>query len=452
MEIRRFNRDRLAQSFRTVQWPMRGRVTDIVGTIVEAILPNSKIGTLVEVEVIGQKSVLCEVVGFRDDRVLLLPFSTLDGVAPGCLVGRQKVFNEISVGSALLGRVVDPFMNFLSDTGATSSLTDHVPIERSPPNPMERSRISRPLSLGIRAIDGLLTFGDGQRLGIMAGSGVGKSVLLGMIARETDADVNVIALIGERGREVREFIERDLGPEGLARSVLVVVTSDQSPLMKIRGAKVATAIAEYFSGLGKHVLLMMDSLTRVAMAQREVGLAIGEPPTAKGYTPSVFSLLPRLLERTGPQKENRGPISGLYTVLVDGDDFNDPIADATRSILDGHINLTRTLAAKNHYPAIDILTSISRAMNDIVTPEHLQAASRMRDLLGTYQENFDLVQIGAYQKGTNPKLDEALALMPAIDRFLKQASSDVAPIADTVSKMAQLVQKPQQQQQLRFAS
>jgi flagellum-specific ATP synthase len=295
---------------------------------------------------------------------------------------------------------------------------------------MTRSRIEKPLSLGIRAIDGLLTFGEGQRIGIMAGSGVGKSVLLGMIARGSAADINVIGLIGERGREVREFLERDLGPEGLARSVVVCVTGDQSPLMRIRAAKVVTSIAEYFSSRGKNVLMMMDSLTRVAMAQREIGLAVGEPPTTKGYPPSTFSLLPRLLERCGPQGPSEGCISGIYTVLVDGDDFNDPIPDAARSILDGHIQLSRSLAARGHFPAIDVGGSVSRVMHDIIDEDHWGLSQTFKTLMGTYQENFDYVQIGSYQSGTNPTLDVALQLMPQIEGFLKQGINELSTIGE----------------------
>jgi len=331
------------------------------------------------------------------------------------------MFDRVRVGSHLLGRIVDPMLEPLSGNELSEALdTAELPIDRDAPNPMARKRIEHTLGLGIRVMDGLLTFGEGQRVGIMAGSGVGKSVMMGMIAKGSSADINVIALIGERGREVREFLERDLGPEGLARSVVVVVTSDQSPLMKVRGAKVATSIAEYFSGKGKRVLLMMDSLTRVAMAQREIGAAIQEPPTTKGYPPSTFALLPRLLERCGPQTHGNGSISGLYTVLVDGDDFNDPIPDAARSILDGHVNLSRKLAAKGHFPAIEVTTSASRVMYDIVSKEHWQMASRIRSLLGVWQENLDYIQIGSYQPGSNPLLDQAIQLMPAIERYLKQ--------------------------------
>jgi flagellum-specific ATP synthase len=305
---------------------------------------------------------------------------------------------------------------------------------------MTRQRVSQPFSLGIRCIDGLLTFGEGQRIGIMAGSGVGKSVMLGMIAKASDADVNVIGLIGERGREVREFIERDLGPEGLARSVVVVVTGDQSPLLRIRAARVVTAIAEHFASKDKKVLVMMDSLTRVAMAQREIGLAVGEPPTTKGYPPSVFSLLPKLLERCGPQ--SRGSISGLFTVLVDGDDFNEPIADAARGILDGHVVLSRTLAARHHFPAIDITNSTSRVMHDIVDRDHQDAAAFIKMLMGVYQENFDYVQIGSYQTGTNPNLDTAIRLMPSIEKFLKQDRSELCSYEKSLEQLATIVHGP----------
>jgi flagellum-specific ATP synthase len=312
------------------------------------------------------------------------------------------------------------------------------PVDREAPNPMSRSRIHKPMTLGVRAIDGLLTFGEGQRIGIMAGAGVGKSVLLGMIARNTTADINVIGLIGERGREVREFIERDLGPEGLKRSVVIVTTSDQSPLLRVRSAKVVTAISEGFSSNGKNVLLFMDSLTRVAMAQREIGQARQETPTSKGYTTSVFSLLPALLERCGPQSAGNGSISGIYTVLVDGDDFNDPIPDAARSILDGQIQLSRALANKGHFPAIDLSGSLSRVMNDIISDEHRELALTVRSLLGTYKENQDYVQIGAYQSGTNPTLDAAISLMPSIDRFLRQAISESSAFDTTLQGLANI--------------
>jgi flagellum-specific ATP synthase len=420
--LRRFDRSQLLKAFSHLAWDTKGKVCDVVGTVVEANLPSAQLGTVVSITVGGPKpEVLGEVVGFKKDRALVLPLGHLGGIAPGCMVTPLRMFDRVRVGSHLLGRIVDPMLEPLSGNELSEALdTAELPIDRDAPNPMARKRIEHTLGLGIRVMDGLLTFGEGQRVGIMAGSGVGKSVMMGMIAKGSSADINVIALIGERGREVREFLERDLGPEGLARSVVVVVTSDQSPLMKVRGAKVATSIAEYFSGKGKRVLLMMDSLTRVAMAQREIGAAIQEPPTTKGYPPSTFALLPRLLERCGPQTHGNGSISGLYTVLVDGDDFNDPIPDAARSILDGHVNLSRKLAAKGHFPAIEVTTSASRVMYDIVSKEHWQMASRIRSLLGVWQENLDYIQIGSYQPGSNPLLDQAIQLMPAIERYLKQ--------------------------------
>ena len=436
---RNFDRKALKQAFESVKWQFQGKIVNVVGNLVEAILPGSQLGTIVEIKIPGRHDqIIAEVVGFKDDRVLLLPFNHLAGVAPGYIVNRLASFNRIAVGNFLLGRVVDPFLNTLiGEPLEIPEEAPHADIEMPPPNPMERDRIDTPQSLGIRAMDAVLTFGKGQRIGVMAGSGVGKSVLMGMIARSSEADINVIALIGERGREVREFIERDLGTEGVARSVIVAVTGDQSPLMRIRGAKVATAIAEHFSRMGLNVMFMLDSLTRVAMAQREIGNAVGEPPTTKGYTPSVFSLLPKLLERTGPQRKGHGSISGIYTVLVDGDDFNDPVADAARSILDGHINLSRDLAAKGHFPAIEIATSASRVMHDIVPKQHWQLALRLRSLLGLYQENADLIQIGAYQHGSNPKLDEAISLMPLIERFLQQDMHETCDLATALQQLQQ---------------
>lgn len=426
IKVRQFNRTNLLQSFSQVDWNPSGKVTGVVGTMVEANLPGAKLGMIVTIVMNGQPDVLAEVVGFHPDgRSKLMPYAGISGISPGCPVTGKRMLDKIPVGDFLLGRVVDPMLNAL--IGDPITIPPHAPyylLDHDAPNPMERARIEHQLSLGIRAFDALLTFGEGQRVGIMAGAGVGKSVLLGMIARGSAADINVIGLIGERGREVREFLERDLGPEGLARSVVVASTSDQSPLMKIRAALAATAIAEAFSAQGKRVLLMMDSLTRVAMAKREIGLAAGETPTTKGYPPSTFSLLPRLLERCGPQAHGRGSISGLYTVLVDGDDFNDPIPDAARSILDGHIILSRTLANRNHFPAIDITASISRVMRDIVSPDHWELAAAIRSMMGTYQENYDSVQFGLYQSGANPNLDAAISLMPQINNFLRQGIDD----------------------------
>lgn len=443
-------KDPLKSSFSSFKWQASGKVINITGQAIEASLPNCELGTIARISIPGREDdVLAEVVGFKPHAVLLFPYNHLKGCAPGCKVAQINSYHQIPVGDGLLSRVVDPFLNPLDHKGDLFKMPTHLwaSLDQAAPNPLERQRISRPMSLGVRAIDGLLTLGEGQRMGVMAGSGVGKSVLMGMIAKHTKADVNVIALIGERGREVREFIERDLGPEGLSRSVVVPVTSDQSPLLRIRGAKVATAIAEYFSRQGKSVLLMLDSLTRVAMAQREIGHAIGEPPTTKGYTPSVFSLLPSLLERTGPQKPGHGPISALYTVLVDGDDFNDPIADAARSILDGHINLSRDLASEGHFPAIDITTSSSRVMTDITSKEHQIIAQRIKALISIYSQNLDLVQFGTYRPGTNPLLDEALYLMPLIRRFLVQHMDESSDFSQTIADMISVLQSVQGQNQ-----
>ncbi len=441
--IRAFDRDSLRGAMTSIDWDPQGRVCDIVGTVIEAILPNTPIGSIVSIGApVPGGQILAEVAGFKNDRALLIPYSSVQGVAPGSPVKSMKILNQIPVGDHLLGRIIDPMMQPLYGPKLDGFITssDTALLEREAPNPMTRQRVSQPFSLGIRCIDGLLTFGEGQRIGIMAGSGVGKSVMLGMIAKASDADVNVIGLIGERGREVREFIERDLGPEGLSRSVVVVVTGDQSPLLRIRAARVVTAIAEHFASKDRKVLVMMDSLTRVAMAQREIGLAVGEPPTTKGYPPSVFSLLPKLLERCGPL--SRGSISGLFTVLVDGDDFNEPVADAARSILDGHVVLSRTLAARHHFPAIDITNSTSRVMHDIVDRDHQDAAAFIKMLMGVYQENFDYVQIGSYQAGTNPTLDTAIRLMPSIEKFLKQDRNELCTYEKSLEQLATIVHGP----------
>ena len=437
--IRNFDRSRLKGAMATIDWDPQGRVCDIVGTVIEAILPGTSIGSIVSISApVPGGQILAEVAGFKNERALLIPYSSVQGISPGSPVKGMKVLNQIPVGDHLLGRVIDPMMQPLFGPDLRPDpLAELAQLEREAPNPMTRQRVLKPFGLGIRAIDGLLTFGEGQRIGVMAGSGVGKSVMMGMMAQGSDADINVIGLIGERGREVREFIERDLGPEGLARSVVVVVTGDQSPLLRIRAARVVTAIAEHFASRDKKVLLMMDSLTRVAMAQREIGLAVGEPPTTKGYPPSVFSLLPRLLERCGPQA--RGSISGIYTVLVDGDDFNEPIADAARGILDGHIVLSRTLAARHHFPAIEITSSTSRVMHDIVDRDHQDVAAHIKMLLGVYQENFDYVQIGSYQAGTNPSLDEAIRLMPVIEKFLKQDRSELSSFESSMKSLESIV-------------
>ncbi len=400
-----------------------GKVSRIVGLVVEGHCPAATVGSLCElVPQGGGAPVAAEVVGFRDSRALLMPLGELRGLGPGSLIRVCRDDAALPVGPALLGRVIDAMGAPLENLHLPPFETE-MPLYALPAGPLARRTIDQPLDLGIRSLNALLTCGIGQRLGIMAGSGVGKSVLLGMIARHTRADVNVIALIGERGREVREFIERDLGKEGLARSVVVVATSDQSPLLRMRGAFVATTIAEYFCRQGKNVLLMMDSVTRFAMAMREVGLAVGEPPTTKGYTPSVFATLPKLLERAGNFRD-AGSITGLYTVLVEGDDMNEPVADAVRSILDGHIVLSRTLAERNHYPAIDVLASASRVMRDIVEPQHLQLSARVREVLATYREAEDLVNIGAYAPGSNSRIDFALGRIEAVNRFLRQGMNE----------------------------
>ncbi|PNU21118.1 flagellum-specific ATP synthase FliI [Geothermobacter hydrogeniphilus] len=425
--------------------PMRvcGKVTQIVGLVVEGFCPTAAVGTLCQIEPLnGGAPVSAEVVGFRGNRALLMPLGELRGMGPGSLIRVCRDSASLPVGPGLLGRVVDAMGQPLDGT-ALQRCDREMPIYALPTGPLERKKIDRPLDLGVRAINGLLTCGIGQRMGIMAGSGVGKSVLLGMMAKQTRADVNVIALIGERGREVREFIESDLGPEGLARSVVVVATSDQSPLLRMRGAFVATTIAEYFCREGKNVLLMMDSVTRFAMGMREVGLAIGEPPTTKGYTPSVFATLPKLLERAGSFK-GKGSITGLYTVLVEGDDMNEPVADSVRSILDGHIVLSRDLAARNHYPAIDILASASRVMREIVEEEQIRAAGHIREILATHREAEDLINIGAYAAGSNPKIDHAIAKIEAVNRFLRQGIKDQADLQSTINALRDLAaDKPQ---------
>lgn len=416
--------------------PQCGRVAQVVGVTIESEGPGVNIGQLCDVfPADGGEPVLAEVVGFRDSRAILMPLGQMDNVGPGCEVRATGAALAARVGRGLLGRVVDGLGRPFDGLGPLNAEADY-PANSQPPNPITRSRITEPLSVGVRAIDGILTCGKGQRLGIFAGSGVGKSTLLGMVARNTEADVNVIALVGERGREVRDFLERDLGPEGLKRSVVVVATSDQPALIRIKAAFVATAIAEFFRDQGLDVLLMMDSVTRFAMAQRELGLAIGEPPATRGYTPSVFALLPRLLERSGTAE--RGTITGFYTVLVEGDDMNEPIADAVRGILDGHIVLSRTLASQNHYPAIDILESISRVMIEIVPREQTDASARLRAVLATYREAADLINIGAYVAGSNPDIDHALQLIEPVNQFLRQSIYEQAPFAETAQRLYDL--------------
>lgn len=415
--------------------PVVGRVTGAAGLIIESAGPRAKMNELCWLQGDGRR-VPAEVVGFREDRLLLMPLGETDGLRPGWDVIATGGPLQAPVGMGLLGRVIDGLGNPIDDKGPLMGCGFR-PILGPAPDPLARQRIHRPLSLGVRALDALITVGMGQRIGIFAGSGVGKSTLLGMVARATAADCNVIALVGERGREVREFIEKDLGEEGLRRSVVVVATSEQPSLVRIRAALMATAIAEYFRDAhGLDVILMMDSVTRLAHAQREVGLAVGEPPATRGYTPSVFAMLPRVLERSGTGPA--GSVTGVYTVLVDGDDMNEPVADAVRSILDGHVVLSRKLANAGHYPAIDPLQSVSRVMPDVTTPEHRKQAQRLRALLSAYQEAEDLIQIGAYQQGTNPLVDEALAKMDQIKRFLIQPADQPSTMEEALQGLAAL--------------
>ncbi|MCB9030581.1 MAG: FliI/YscN family ATPase [Deltaproteobacteria bacterium] len=417
-------------------YELRGSVVDVTGVIIEGNGPSVPIGTNVTVQA-GRQEIRAQVVGFNRDKVLLMPYEELQGIGPGATIKVTGASTRVLVSESQLGRVIDAFGNPLDD-GDPILNGEMAELYRDPPNPVTRTRIEEPLDLGIRALNSMLAVGSGQRVGIMAGSGVGKSTLLGMIAKHSRSDVNVIALVGERGREVREFIERDLGPEGLARSIVVVATGDQSPLKRIRAAFYATAVAEHFRDKGKKVVLMLDSVTRLAMAQREIGLAIGEPPSTKGYTPSVFSMLPKLLERAGTCS-GAGSITGLYTVLVEGDDMNEPIADATRGILDGHIVLSRRLAGKGHYPAIEILESVSRVMPDIVPREIMNAANQARDILATYAETEDLITIGAYKPGQNKKVDRAVQLIDALNQFLRQKVEEKSDLEQSWSALLSIL-------------
>jgi flagellum-specific ATP synthase len=404
----------------------------VIGLVIESIGPEVSVGDRCTITSRRNGSLPAEVVGFRGNRVLLMPLGEMDGVGPGSIVTATGEPYTVAVGQELLGRVLDGLGVPIDDKGPLG-VAARRPILAKPPHPLSRRRITEPLATGIRCIDGLLTCGKGQRFGIFAGSGVGKSVLMGMIARYTSADVNVIALIGERGREVRDFIEKDLGEEGLARSVVIAVTSDQPALARIKGSFAATTIAEYFRDQGMNVMLMMDSVTRLAMAQREVGLAVGEPPTSRGYTPSLFAMLPRLLERAGAAEV--GSITALYTVLVEGDDMNEPVADTVRSILDGHIVLSRKIAAQGHYPAIDALSSVSRVMGDVVSKDHRNAAVVLKRMLAAYREAEDLINIGAYEEGTNPEVDAALKLRDATREFLTQQVENHDNFTDTVARL-----------------
>ncbi|NLP13547.1 MAG: flagellar protein export ATPase FliI [Clostridium sp.] len=410
-----------------------GKVTKVVGLTIESDGPEVNIGEICRINALREnKKIAAEVVGFKDNKVLLMPLGNMSGIGPGSKVVASGEYLSIGVGSGLMGRVIDGMGNPIDGKGEIACEGTYS-VDNVPPRPLERNRIKDPLPLGVKSIDGLLTVGKGQRIGIFAGSGVGKSTLIGMIARNTKADINVIALIGERGREVREFIEKDLKDEGLKRSVVVVATSDQPALVRLKGALMATSIAEYFRDQGKDVLLLMDSLTRFAMAQREVGLAIGEPPVSRGYTPSVFAVLPKLLERSG--NSGMGSITGLYTVLVDGDDLTEPVTDTARGILDGHIVLSRALANRNQYPAIDVLASVSRVMPDVVTKEHMGTASEVKKAMAIYKDAEDLINIGAYVKGSNEKIDYAISVIDRIQSFIEQGVSDRYTFDETLSML-----------------
>lgn len=415
-----------------------GKITEIIGLTIESDGPKSSIGDLCYIHNdYSDTPTMAEVVGFKKDKILLMPLGSPDGIRPGALVVNTGSAMKIGVGNQLIGRVLDGLGRPI-DTLGEIRFSEYRSTQADLINPLKRKRITEPLSLGIKSVDGFATVGKGQRMGIFAGSGVGKSTTLGMMAKNTSADLNVIALIGERGREVKEFIEEILGHEGMKRSIVIAATSEQPSLVKIKAAFVATTIAEYFRDKGLNVLFMLDSVTRIAMAQREVGLAIGEPPATRGYTPSVFALMPKLMERAGTNE--LGTITGLYTVLVEGDDFNEPISDTSRSILDGHIVLSRELAHKNHYPAIDILQSLSRVMNDVVTDEHKQAAGIMRNLLAVHAKNEDLINIGAYVSGTDPICDKAISMMGDINRFLLQSTKEKIEYNDTVNSLLMLAQ------------
>lgn len=410
-----------------------GKVTKVIGLGIESQGPMANIGDICRIKH-NKKEVLTEVVGFKEGSLLHMPLGTIEGIGQGCKVLTRHEKLSIKVGEGLLGKVVDWQAMPLDEE--TLTLSEEIPLENKSPNPLTRKRIKEQMTLGIKAIDGILSVGKGQRIGIFAGSGVGKSTLLGSIARNALSDINVIALIGERGREVREFLEKDLKEEGLSRSIVVVATSDQPALVKLKAAMTATAIAEYFREQGKDVLLMMDSLTRYAMAQREIGLSVGEPPVSRGYPPSVFAMMPKLLERAGTSE--KGSITGLYTVLVDGDDFDEPITDTARGILDGHILLSRKLANKGHYPAIDVLGSISRVMNDIVTEEHALLARELKRHLAIYREAEDIINVGAYSKGTNKTIDTAIDKMDGINHFLVQSTQECFSLQETLNYLREI--------------
>ncbi len=414
---------------------VHGRVTEVIGLLIESNGPAASVGDVCIIENNGVEIGRAEVVGFRRDHTLLMPLGPIEGIHPGNMVVGTRKPLMVETGRGLLGRVLDGLGKPMDEKGTITS-DGRRPIFSRIPNPLTRKRISEPLETGVRAIDSMLTIGKGQRVGIFAGSGVGKSVLMGMMARNCESDVNVIALIGERGREVREFIERDLGEEGLKRSVVIVATSDQPALIRIKGAQLAASIAEYFRDLGNNVLFMCDSITRLAMAQREVGLTIGEPPATKGYTPSVFAMLPIFLERAG--NSAKGSITGLYTVLVEGDDMDEPLADAARSILDGHIVLSRKFADMNHFPAIDVLSSISRCMPDVISPDHQKLTGKIKNLMAAYKESEDLIQIGAYATGSSKRIDDSIKIHEPIYSFLRQPREEKSEFVEGVEKLAEI--------------
>ncbi len=411
-----------------------GKVTQVVGLVVEAQVQGVSIGEICKI-MMDEAPILAEVVGFKEDKVLLMPLGVMSGIKPGSKIYATGHPIQVKVGSKLLGRVLDGLGNPMDRKGEIEYETIY-PTDQDPPDPIQRPRITEVLKAGVKAIDGLLTLGKGQRIGIFAGSGVGKSTLMGMLARNCEADVNVISLVGERGREVKDFIEESLGEEGLKKSVVICATSDNPPVIRLKGAMVGTAIAEYFRDQGKQVLFMMDSVTRFSMAQREIGLATGEPPTTKGYTPSVFAMLPRLMERAGTSA--KGSITAIYTVLVDGGDMDEPIADAARGILDGHMILSRDLAAKNHYPCIDISNSVSRLFSSICSKEHKIAAGKLREVLARYNEAEDLINIGAYVKGSNPKIDYAVSKIDAVNAFLRQSTDENIPFDESVRNLIKM--------------
>lgn len=415
-----------------------GKISRVIGLLVEADGPGVAIGSICTITSHINPPVKAQVVGFRDNRTILMPLGETYGIEPGCAIEATEEQPSFNVSSQMIGRILDGNGKPIDGKGEIPFGSKY-PLMGVPINPLLRGRVQQPLDVGIKSINGLLTCAKGQRVGIMAGTGVGKSVLLGMIARNTEAEINVIALIGERGREVKEFVEENLGAEGLKRSIVIAAASDQPPLVRLRGAFIATTIAEYFCDQGRDVLLMMDSITRFALAQREIGLSIGEPPTTKGYPPSAFSLLPKLLERAGTT-ETEGTITGLYTVLTEGDDLNEPISDAVRAVLDGHIVLNRELAAHNHYPAIDVLASVSRLMIDVTSKEHYILSMQLKDILATYNEAKDLINIGAYAKGSNPKWDIAIDKIDSINAYLKQGIMENVSMLDSISALKEIVE------------